>query len=121
MNLKAEHFPVRYSGKAEVTVELVRHDEGYSFEQHFAAIKKENALKIDRAISETFHALFPDERKKGRIVSPCGNKLEIDGNQNLAYVLATHNVVSLHFYWIDLRWHESHQFLVLRSIKPLSA
>jgi hypothetical protein len=120
-DLKSEHFPVRYSGKAEVTVEVVQYDEGKTFEEHLNICQKQGAPEIDLPISETFHELFPDERKKGWILSPCGSQVERGGRRSVAFVSADGLGVYLYIYWIDCRWYQSDRFLVLREVKPLAA
>lgn len=120
-NLRLDHFPVRYSGKAEVTVELVQYDKGKTFSEHLAICKEQDAPEIDRPISETFHELFPNERKKGWILSVCGAQFEHDGRQSVACVDAGEDGVSLDIAWVDSRLSQSDRFLVLREVKPLAA
>jgi hypothetical protein len=120
-DLKSEHFPVRFQGKAEVTVELVQYDKGKTLSEHLSICKKQNAPEIDRPISETFHELFPNERNKCWILSVCGAQFELDGDQDVAYVDADENGVDLSIDFVGRRLDQGDRFLVLREVKPLAA
>ena len=120
-HLKLEHFPVRYSGKAEVTVELVQHEVGTTFKEHLTICERQGAHEIDRAITEVFLRKFPDEHKESWILSPCGSELKCGTYQGVAYVAAEQGIISLRVCWSCDRWEQSGKYLVVRKIKPLAA
>lgn len=124
--LTAKHFPVRYKGRAMVTVELVPYTEGASFEEHLAVWKEQGANEIDRAISETFHEKNPEERKKNHIWSLCGSQFLYDF-PTIAYISANEVALTAWIIWLYRLLKprdpgdEPFVFLVLREVKPLAA
>jgi hypothetical protein len=120
-NVWIENFPVRFSGRAKVTVELVQYDHEISIGEHFELIEGQDALYIDRPITETFHEFFPAQRNKGWILSPCGTQLELGGEKYIASISANDKGIVLQPYPPKVSWDQREQFLVLRGIKPLAA
>lgn len=116
----AVHFPIRFSGKAEVVVELVQYHKGMTYAGHLAVCKDQNALEIDRPITETFHELYPNERLKGWILSLCGVEHESAANRVCYFIEADMQGLSFCIDWVNTRLDRERWFLVLREMKPLA-
>lgn len=69
-NLRVEHFPVKSSGKVEVTVELRTLHDNESYREILLIC---DMIMVDRATSETFMDLYADKYvQKGHFITPCG-------------------------------------------------
>lgn len=118
--VKVKHFPIRYNGKAIVTVELVTLPEYSSIDDYFTLCREQGALKIDRAIVETFHKLFPQEKEIAWIISPCGtNLIEETHFRDRACILASSRGISLTHHCTHRAWINFTRYLVLREVKPI--
>jgi hypothetical protein len=120
--LKAGYFPIRFSGKIQVTVEIISYPKDCTLREHLGILVAKGTLSADRAITETFHEKFPEERLKGDwIFSPCGAQFKYGNEPMIASIVGHGDGIELYSCSIDEYLDHTYRLLVLRDVKPLAA
>jgi hypothetical protein len=122
--LTSEDFPVPFSGRAEVTVEVAPYFDGKTYQEYLSICAELGTYAINRPVAETFGRLF-GEVVGERCFAPC-SQLMIDQRVNIAFVGINHSGTGFGCRGICLfDFLEEHfsllgsKVLMIREVKPL--